>query len=566
VRLTSEARGAWEAALDKVLSPLLNAPDLAAHAAAGRFSSAGLQEGLADGLDGELAERYAPAALAPEARSQSGLALWRYARPFELAHFTNALQRLSSKDAVSPFPALATFLEHEPKLPALAHLPTVLEWIALLRGRFNRKLDREVARKTTVESVLEGLSPEERPSWEAAFDGFAAAWNANWKFVERFECLEVPKAYAGVGMSRQEAVSFCLPCDSDEGICPLALVQHLCTEHNALVAAVDERSLTSTRARRAAVASRSAVRRGGDAAPERSLPESRRGGCVGVVSSRHMTAAHALTYDLSVWSRYVALQCVDASGGGGYDFAKAEARLVARHLHQLPVLDLELPAFTFAHEQHLRGGLAPLRAKVPQAPLPADAVEAVTREFRGQVAASSRLLGALETAVAFLAATGGGFATALAVGEVLLADYLKGTLMSAGSDLGRAVAVHVRLKHVAALWSLLESFANLDPFSNVGAKYKQPLGDGQAAALEAFVDGLAVDGGERDLIRDELRKFVCEQLVEESLAASMTIASVLGHVTVNDENLYDLDWFHAFPTSVTLASAVEAYRAIEALV
>jgi hypothetical protein len=62
-----------------------------------------------------------------------------------------------------------------------------------------------------------------------------------------FECHELPAEYRGIDMHRDRQVSFCLPCPQDEGICPLALIQHMVTLHNAVVAAVDERMLMSAR-------------------------------------------------------------------------------------------------------------------------------------------------------------------------------------------------------------------------------------------------------------------------------------------------------------------------------
>ena len=575
MQLSLEARNSWETALGRVLSPVLNAGDLDAQVsrATALFCSADFEQDLAEGLDGELAERHTSAALSAEARARSSLALWHYHRPFELSHFTGALQRLSNNGSdPSPFPVLASFFENGPKLKALTHLPKLFEWIALLRSRFDRRMDRETARKTTIRSVLENLSPQERPLWEAAFDGFASAWNANWKFVERFECLVVPKEYASVGMSREEFVSFCLPCDTDEGICSLALVQHLRAEHNALVAAVDERSVAIRQARRAAGESAEGVAKQSIADRRDAAREANGRDGVGTVSSRHLTDAHVLTYDLNALVRYISLQCVESSsssGSGSYDFAKAEARLVEKHLQHLPVLDLELRTFTFAHEQHLSGGLAPLRAKVAQEPLSRDSLEALKREFQGQPAAAYHLLGTLGMVVAFLAATGGSLATSIEVGEVLLEDYLRDTLMFVRDELvlERAVAAHVRLKHVAALWDFLDACSGLDPFAKVSVKYKAPLTPEQTEALGDFVIGhLSADGHEREMLRDELRKFIADKLVEKSLAAGMPIVNVLGYVTVNDENLNDLEWFNAFPNSIPLACAVEAHCVIEGLI
>ena len=73
------------------------------------------------------------------------------------------------------YPALTHFLDHEPKLGALEHLPNVLMWIRLLLRRYNRHLDREKARATTIEQILAEVPASDRPVWEAAFGGFVQA-------------------------------------------------------------------------------------------------------------------------------------------------------------------------------------------------------------------------------------------------------------------------------------------------------------------------------------------------------------------------------------------------------
>merc|ERR1719329_651165 len=93
-------------------------------------------------------------------------------------------------------------------------------------------------------------------------------------------------------------LSFCLPCESDEGICPMALVLHLRDEHNNLVFAVDERMLTGRRTsqqhgdRRGAAAPPGGGP-GGAAGSASASPSSR------VASSAFMTSAHAVAYDLA---------------------------------------------------------------------------------------------------------------------------------------------------------------------------------------------------------------------------------------------------------------------------
>jgi hypothetical protein len=407
-----------------------------------------------------------------------------------------------------------------------------------------------------VGEVLAGVGdPFERAAWEDAFDGFATAWNKNWQFVERFECLEVPKEYAAVVMSRHQAVSFCLPCDSDEGICSLALVQHLRTEHNNLVHSVDERMLTGKAS---------------------DVHARRREGGARVVSSRHLTAADTVRYDLDDGLvPYLAKHCVTLEGG--FDFGKAEARLLERHLARVPVVDLELRAFSFSHEQHLAGGLAPLKAKVLQEPLAKDTREAIAREFGNSPAKAARVLEQLETVVAFLAATGGSFVGQLdtSVGELLLSKYVKGFLLvdngvgsgeddAAFVDLGRTVSSQVQLKHIEALWEIVLDLTEVNPFAKVSEKYRRELEKEPTAELAAFVGGLGES--DRDALRVVLKAFIVDNLSETTTSDSRPLAEILGFSEIGDSYLCDLEWFQGFPSSVLMACAVESYETIERLV
>jgi len=293
---STQLRAAWEVSFDtRHATRYLNAaaPDLAA-----AVEGAGRRFGEGEGDEGgafaaELAEAFDPTALLPAERAGSGLGLWLFRRPFDLSHFATALQRLSAAGE-SPFPALAVFVEREPKLRGLAHLPKCLEWVRLLAGRFNRKLDRDTARSTTIGEVLDMVPAAERDEWEAAFNGFEAAWNANFQFAERFECREIPALFKGMVMSRGEMVSFCLPSEQDEGICPLVLIQHLVGEHNAVAFAVDERMLTGGRGRAAAHEDA----RGRSNSSVSGSSSSAWGSNQRLVNSRHMSAAHAVRYDL----------------------------------------------------------------------------------------------------------------------------------------------------------------------------------------------------------------------------------------------------------------------------
>ncbi len=76
--------------------------------------------------------------------------------------------------------------------------------------------------------------------WAAAFAGFQAAWNAVWHFVDREGCLVIPTLYKTMQMSTSTPLTFCLPYEKDEGMCPLALARYLGERHNQVVHRVDE--------------------------------------------------------------------------------------------------------------------------------------------------------------------------------------------------------------------------------------------------------------------------------------------------------------------------------------
>ena len=260
---------------------------------------------------------------------------------------------------------------------------------------------------------------------------------------------------------------------------------------------------------------------------------------------------------LPFWAK----QCVTTDGG--YDFGKAETRLLDL-LARVPALDLEVSAFTFSHEQHLTGGLAPLKAKVAQEALPRDAADAIRRELGPQGARAQRVLELLETVASFLAATGGSLAATLdAVGDLSLHGYVKSVLLLDDAvDLGRAVATLVKLKHVASLWTLLTDVTEVDPFAKVMPKYREPLLPGQEASLGAFVDALADD--DKETLRSIVKQYVTGHLCEERSAATSSMGGDLGWVDLPDDSyLVDTALFKPFPTDITMACALAAYRVIE---
>jgi hypothetical protein len=136
------------------------------------------------------------------------------------------------------YPILSLFLADEQRMRGLRYLPHIIEWQSLLYARYNRSLERGAAGKMTVGDVLNAASDQAR--WYAAFEGFAAAWNSVWHFVGQEGCLVIPSLYRTMKMGLSTPISFSLPADRDEGMCPLALSRFLGERHNQVVHRLDE--------------------------------------------------------------------------------------------------------------------------------------------------------------------------------------------------------------------------------------------------------------------------------------------------------------------------------------
>jgi hypothetical protein len=194
-----------------------------------------------------------------------------------------------------------------------------------------------------------------------------------------------------------------------------------------------------------------------------------------------MSRAHTIQYDLQhELHPYLEKQCVTLSSSGGveYDFAKAEAFIIDRYFMGIPALDLELRMFVFAHEQTPGGGMAALRQKVQQVPLPRDIEEAIRRDITTPALAQS-VLDVLETAISLLCATGGSFVRHLdeSVATMPLGRYLKTVLLLDDAVASRAISSQVMLTHLESLWNLLVELTSCDVFAKISFKYRQTLDD-----------------------------------------------------------------------------------------
>jgi len=379
-------------------------------------------------------------------------------------------------------------------------------------------------------------SAPDQHRWIAAFNGFRGAWNQVWHFVDREGCLVIPPMYKQMQMAVNTPVSFSLPYEKDEGMCPLALARFLGERHNQVVHRVDEVLLM-----RGKDLQRANVRQ----------PE---------ISSKFFSSAHALSYDLmGGFAPFVEKQCVQytAAGQVSYDFKNAEIYLLDLFSGK-PLIQLEVRMFQYSNTE--AGSTYALRQKVKQEPLHKEMQTAILKEL-GSTSRARACLELLETCVSFLQATGGAFVQVLNVGDKTLGEYVKNVLLLESAEFGsKIISEQVCLKHIDSLWKLLRDFCVTDPFAAVSPKYREKL---DAKAHEMLLK--TSDSLDKKVILPLLKEFITSRLSDEHYGKDKPIKEIVGFLEAGDSFLSDLGWFNThFPAMLQMRHILDVYTILEA--
>lgn len=433
---TSSARDLWEDRVDKNLISRFNTGDGNERAAIDTLLRVTHEQyggdasgDVASAFAVELLERVSVHTFSPSDRRMSAPQLWRMSTKFSYDDFLVTLQQVPHASEKYPLLSMVTSQDKD-QLLVLRHIPEVLEWFMMLHGRYNGRIDRDTARATKNSDVIQDLAGDSVTSLHkvnSVFGGYMAAFNHSWANVKRFGCIQFASDFNQLVMGPDAAMSFSLPNEVDEGNCPLALAQYLIEKHNAFVQIADETALLMKM-------------RKGRHVDDDSFSRAQ------FVSSKFISSAH--TIRCSVENDLIPLlekHCVvEGVSVGGYDFAKAERIILDRFFADIPAIDMEMPGFTFLHEQHLKGGMAALRQKIKQEPIPDDVVRAITREINTPARAQV-LLELIEQVASFVSATGGSYVQNLSddLANMLLTKYVK-TVLLVDEDIGcRVIAQQV---------------------------------------------------------------------------------------------------------------------------
>ena len=124
----------------------------------------------------------------------------------------------------------------------------------------------------------------------------------------------------------------------------------------------------------------------------------------------------------------------------------------------------------------------------------------------------------------FLNATGGTFVKRLGakVGEIQLAAYLRDDLLMSADELqlfGQTIRQQIKLKHLEALWTLLQSLTNVDVFAKVQVQYTALLTPELSALITVAAPAL-----ELDALLPTFKEFILAQLTVRRTNASYSVS------------------------------------------
>eukprot|EP01113_Clastostelium_recurvatum_P024456 TRINITY_DN291_c1_g1_i3.p1 TRINITY_DN291_c1_g1~~TRINITY_DN291_c1_g1_i3.p1 ORF type:complete len:1639 (-),score=510.17 TRINITY_DN291_c1_g1_i3:36-4808(-) len=510
--------------------------------------------------------------------------LWRYTVPLPATFDELKMQFIQAPENKAKYPVLHLFLTEEEQLRSLQYIRVALEWQRMLCLHFDRRIDREYARTHSVGEVLEALEtthPSEINRWRDAFDGYLAAWNAAWKFVDRFVCMEIPSLFRTMSMDMNTPLCFSLPAERDEGICSLALVRYLVDKHNQFLGRVHD--ILKARRTEATMPAYKGNSPSKDA--QASLAED---------EDPHAVATHLLKdadlivyggHDLSdvgqMLQLHVGQGLLYGQGTGvNIQYDRIEQHLIDEVLVGRPLINMEVRTFDYSNESRLTGALGHLRQRIPQLELTPDAKQAIMKDLGG-LGRVRNAMHVLEICVGFLAATGGTLVQQLP-GEIWLADYVRDTLLMGDAPEcecickgSTAISKYTQLQHIVSLWTLLDENLNVDPFKDVHPKYKKALPEVHEVALRGCMGLLRLD-----VLLPTLKDFILSNLNETggNLADNIPIKEALGFCEVDmvfsegasssatktsSVALNEMRWFEThFPPTIPMSCCMETYKVL----
>jgi len=292
------------------------------------------------------------------------------------------------------------------------------------------------------------------------------------------------------------------------------------------------------------------------------------------VSSHLMTRTNAFHCDPAKFVAFVEKQCV-LLGGSLFDFDKAEAWLIDRHISGLPSIQLTETEFKYTGLQ--TGTLTILRERMKQVNLSEDAEKRIIDSKKMgdlDVTKNAKIVKRIEEVIAVLSSTSIDVSDAsngtqsefeASAGEISLGEYIAKVLCD--EPIGNQAVGNVPLNQVIGLLNLLKH--STDMFGGCSGKFKAALPAEVAVKLEQALLLVDKDGTRLpvSVVLEAMRSFVGDgRLNGDSTSSTCVLRDYIGFVPVPGfDELNDMPGFQLFPRSVTMAHFVETFKLLSDL-
>eukprot|EP00928_Gymnodinium_smaydae_P026157 TRINITY_DN20620_c0_g3_i1.p1 TRINITY_DN20620_c0_g3~~TRINITY_DN20620_c0_g3_i1.p1 ORF type:complete len:2296 (+),score=626.34 TRINITY_DN20620_c0_g3_i1:937-6888(+) len=432
---TLKRRALWEETCDeKYLLPFIGKFEETVTLLQKRWSN---KEDESGPLVAELRETADVATFPVESRYSQVPQVLAYRAPVTLSEVQ---RRLPQAKKTMDLTVLSTLLQTHvlETVKALRTLVGQFQWHSLVEQRFSGRITRQDAQDVTVAQAIENEPRAERGQWEHSYNQLESAWQDAFKYVDRFECLEIPAALKTFYITRDSPLHCAIADEKDLGICPLVLTQWLVARHNDLVQS-------------AALAGGYPIRK-----------------------ATSTTVGHhdVVVYDKEMLMRFIRDRCVTHGAGGklNLDFVELERHL--RHEFARPELSFHLRLFQWLGESS--SGSNSLAQLIPQRDLPPEVESRLRGEIRTPVLAAGALQ-KLQMAATFIVNSRDSLNSEVMAG-MKVSDYLSSVLAEPQDSLPSSTArSEVHLCHVDAFVRMLKGVIHSDPMEQLPFKYKAEL-------------------------------------------------------------------------------------------
>ena len=510
--------------------------------------------------------------------------LWRYREPVSFQNFS-VFWNLQTEDTKKRLPLLKILLEEEEKLPSIRGISDVLEWHSIIFENLpHMSISRTQAMEITNQDIINKISSDDDRKYAFdVFNRFSRIFNAVLPTIELlFGCDKNPFIKDGVTnlgggqqMNLNIPIAFSLPSmitGSDQGnfasgMCTIRILETLVDTQNEVLRVI-EKNRTSRRANR--IKRRNNNNNNTSTLPtDNIIPLPVRediDDTPAVPAVNYRTPSKVLNKQLIIYDREKDLlpllrifsdQPLHYGHGGelAYHLEKIESSLANGLLAGKRAINLCITHYHFSGDVKRMGQLPLLKKKINQDPqLPSSLKETISSEVDTQNC-SLRLMQILEICIQFIVSLGSS-SNSTFDGSTSLSSFVLNTVhisQDEWDEIGTTtIKKQICLKHIEALYLLLESQLNCNPMDDVLDVYCVHLTPELETSLLNAIPKL-----DFSVLLSELRNMLINQLTTTTVEISpeTSLKEVLGTwLLLNEE-----PWFEHFPEGLNVAHIKEVY-------